>query len=430
MPKNIEDIIPSGRRSIRNIPIPKRREVPKVVESPAEEETPRLRIVDEPEDVERPEMPKRVKRGSRRGFAWAGGAVALVIVGFLIYAASAGATLSYKPKTADLTFNKDSYTAYQDASSGHLAYSVVKLSGDKSTSVPATGDESVSVKASGTVVIYNQQSVSQPLVKTTRLETSDGKIYRIQNDVTIPAKGSIEVVAVADQAGADYNIPLSDFTIPGFKGKPQFETVYARSKTTMTGGFVGTRKKVSDADLTTAKATLESELKSDLLSEARAQMPLDYVLFPDLSSISYSIIPDTSTGGTTATVKEHADLNAAIFKRSDLAQYLTVSKLGASNVGSAVEIPDYSKLNLAFVGGIAPDLTKADSIQIIVVGTAQARFITDERALAADLAGVRKADLDSILKRYPSIDTASVRFRPFWRSAFPTEPSKIKIERQ
>ncbi len=68
-------------------------------------------------------------------------------------------------------------------------------------------------KAEGSVTIYNEFSnAPQPLVATTRLETSDGKIFRIVKGVTVPGTtlvdgeikpGAIEVQVVADQPGSD-----------------------------------------------------------------------------------------------------------------------------------------------------------------------------------------------------------------------------------
>lgn len=426
MPKNIEDIVPSGRKSIRNISIPTRRPQPaKEIKTESDAEQVIIpRIVNEEYEEYTPRH-----SSSRKGGKWLAGGVALLLIAFLIFALQNSATLAYMPKTATLNFSNDTYAAYQSGTNGVLSYSVIKLSSEKSLSVPATGEETVNEKARGTVVIYNQQAVSQILVKTTRLETSDGKIYRIQNDVTVPAKGNLEVVAVADVAGATENIALSDFTLPGLKGSVRFDQVYGRSKTAMAGGFTGTRRKVSQADLAKAKSTLDAELKSELLSQARAQMPVDFILFPGLSSLSTELLPTENAGDENVNIKERGDLSAAIFKRGDLSQYLAMQKLGNQNVGSEVEITDFSKLTVTAVGGAPADFSKSNSIHMQLSGVADIRYITDETALAADLLGVDKSKVSLVLKKYPSISDASATIRPFWKSTFPTDVTKIKIER-
>ena len=377
-----------------------------------------------------PKLRPKPTRSFSFKWKWPSVVVGIIVVGFGGYAVMSGATLTYVSKVSALSFNGDTLVAYKTASGGQLAFNLIKLSGEKSVSVPATGEETVSESASGQVMIYNEQATAQKLVKTTRLETPDGKIFRIREDVTIPAKGSLEVTAFADKPGVDYNIGLSDFTLPGLKGSARFEQVYARSKTAITGGFVGQRKKVTDSDLAQAKSTLTTQLKDDLLNQVKAQIPADYVMFSGLTQINYELLPRQDAAGNSATVAMRGNLNAAIFKQGDLAQYLALEKLGVNNVPSEVEIADFSKITIVFDSQTSTDLLKDATIKIKVSGLATAKFLTDEKSLAADLIGVKKDNLNLVLKQYPSIDTATPVIRPFWKSTFPTDVNKIRIKEQ
>lgn len=428
MPRSIEDIIPSGKRSIRNIPVPARRatKTEKVKESEGEEvkitrrDTPRREVVEE--EVFHP----KVKNSNPKRKIYFAGSIGFVALIFFILSFFEGGTLIYTPKKVTATFTKDVYTAYQTPEEGKLSYSVIKLSGDKAVNVSASGEETVSEKASGTVVIYNEQTTAQALVSTTRLETGDGKIYRIQREVNIPAKGSVEVVALADVAGPSHNIGLSDFTIPGFKGTAKYEKVYARSKTAMTGGFTGTRKKVSETDLKNARGALEASIKDDLLTQARAQMPQGFIIYPDLAQITYEVLPVESAGENGAKITVRGHLNAVMFKQSVLSDFLIQEKLKLTS-GTA-SIPDLSALSIIFSGTQAGDLTKAESIRVEVSGSAQARYITDETLLARDLVGVEKDKVNQALSKYTSIEGVTVSVSPFWKSSFPSDATKIKIE--
>jgi hypothetical protein len=62
-------------------------------------------------------------------------------------------------------------------------------------------------------------------------------------------------------------------------------------------------------------------------------------------------------------------------------------------------------------------------------GSTAIEWVTDETALAGDLAGKSKSNLDTVLKAYPSIESASAVVRPFWKSSFPEDSKKIKIVR-
>lgn len=420
MPKNIDDIVvPINRKSIRSIPIPENRK------SNSEP------LIMRPRPSLHSYSPKYSKK-----FLWIGAVVAVLVLAFAVFSLFAGATVSYTPKSSQLTFSKDTYTAYKSGDKV-LLFSVIKLSEDKGVKTPASGEENVSLKASGTIVVYNNAGKNdQKLIKNTRFQATDGKIFRIPNEIIVPGQktqngttvpGSVETTVVADQPGVNYNIDLTDFTIPGFKGTPQFTTIYARSKTSMTGGFVGAMKKVSDADLKAANTTLGETLKGELMNQAKAQVPPDFIIYPNLVYISLSNLPQTNPTDSGVTVNLHADLYGVMFKKVDLISFLASKKL-TDTTSNPVNIPDLENLDLTFIGQTAKDLLKADQLNFQVDGTATAVYLTDENALRNDLTDKNKSDLDSILKKsYPSILKANAVVRPFWKSSFPSDPSKIKI---
>lgn len=472
MPRNVEDIIPSRKRSIRDVPVPEERRVrgrraedrePKggvaipihkqkepVIEEVVEEA--RHEHIESPREIEReterealmPRMKAPMYR-ERRGFAaslrskrtstWIIAGLAVLVLVFVVFSLLRSATLAYTPKSAPLKFENESFTAYKTGSDGVLLFSVVKISDTKGVAVPATGETQVSRKASGNIVVYNAASAEpQRLVKTTRFETPDGKIYRVQTDITIPGKtsagpGSLEITVVADQAGEAYNIGLTDFTVPGFKGDPKFKTVYARSKTPMTGGFVGMEKGVSPEALAQAKEELKASLKDQLIEEARAQVPADFVLYPTLSTITYEDGPQSSSTDKTVNVNESGSFYGVIFKKSDLAQYIKTKKLSIPE-NQAIEVIGLPELELAFDGAAPSDLLKSTQIDFKVNGTATAVWLTDETSLKKDLSGQSKNDLSIVLKNYPGILSADAIIRPFWKTSFPPLPADITVKKK
>ncbi len=420
MPKNIDDIVvPINRKSIRSIPIPENR-----------------KSNSEPLIMRPRSLPPSYSSKYSKKFLWIGAVIALLVLAFAAFSLFAGATVSYTPKSSSLAFSKDTYTAYKSGDKV-LLFSVIKLSEDKGVKTPASGEENVSLKASGTIVVYNNSGKNnQKLIKNTRFQSPDGKIFRIPNEIIVPGQktqngttvpGSIETTVVADQPGVDYNIDLTDFTIPGFKGTPQFTTIYARSKTQMTGGFVGAMKKVSEADLKAANTTLGETLKGELMNQAKAQVPPDFIIYPNLVYISYSNLPQTNPTDNGVTVNLHADLYGVMFKKVDLISFLASKKL-TDTEQNPVNIPDLENLDLTFVGQTAKDLLKADQLNFQVNGGATAVYLTDESSLRNDLTDKNKSDLDPILKKsYPSILNANAVVRPFWKSSFPSDSTKIKI---
>lgn len=481
MPKNIDDRISPepNRRSIRNIPIPEKRRKTDFVDSVAPASrfkadegelthkqrrstdiippTPRSstslrrstdvispepvyihKEEDELESLARVEIPKRrftdrpmKKRRYSKKMIYALFAV-LIVGGLAVFSLFSGATITYTPKSTPISFDKDVYTAHKSAQEGDLPFSVIKLSGDKGVEAKASGEEQVSNKASGQIIVYNNASADpQRLIRNTRFETPDGKVYRVQSDITVPGKkdgqpGALEITVYADQPGADYNIDLSDFTLPGLKGDPRFETVYARSKTPMTGGFVGVAKKVSEDDLSKAKSTLESSLRDELLTEAKAQVPDDFVLYPNLIQISYQDLPQTASTGDTATINEHADFYGVMFKRRDLNDFLADKKLQIQP--GEVNIQGLESLDISFVSTSTIDLLNTSEIEFELSGNTTAEAIIPEESLKNDLVGQPSDALKEISQtKYPNILSAHGVIRPFWKTSYPDDISKIKV---
>ncbi|MBX4181506.1 hypothetical protein KW807_01415 [Candidatus Parcubacteria bacterium] len=437
MPKKVEDMIaPERRRSIRNIPIPEgRRKNDRLYAElvPKKASSARATIG---EDLPPPSPPRKVpppfrRRGSRKKM-WLGVGATFIILAFAGLSFFSGATLSYVPKSAALSFSNDIYSA-EKTGTGGLLYSVVKLSRDKSLSAPAGGEVEVSRKASGTIVVYNDASAeAQKLIATTRFESPAGKVYRIKDAITVPGKtasgpGSVEATVYADEPGDSYNTGLTDFTLPGLEGTPRFKTIYARSKTPMAGGFVGMEKSVKAEDLTQAKNSLEQGLKDDLWKEAEAEVPGDFILFPSLSTFSFEDLPQ-SVSADGVNVNMRGELHAVMFKKSDLSGFLARKKITLSP-NDLVDIPSYDALTISFSGNPPADLLTASEINFKLSGATKVLWLTDEVALKADLAGKSKKEVPVILKNYSTISSANVSVRPFWKTSLPTDAQKIIIKK-
>lgn len=86
---------------------------------------------------------------------------------------------------------------------------------ETSDTFSSTGVKSSGGEITGKVKIINQSSKNQPLVATTRLLSSDNKLFRIKNTVNVPAGGSIEVDIYTDEVSENMALEPGKFTIPG-----------------------------------------------------------------------------------------------------------------------------------------------------------------------------------------------------------------------
>lgn len=137
-------------------------------------------------------------------------------------------------------------------------------------SVSGQAAKSEETTAAGKVRIVNNYSRDQTLIKTTRLLAPDGRLYRISSTVNVPSKGTVEVVAYADQPGKQSEfMGQMKFTIPGLAESLQ-KWIYAESAGSFTGGQK-TIKSLTTADLDAAGKELEQavleQAKKTLLAE-------------------------------------------------------------------------------------------------------------------------------------------------------------------
>jgi hypothetical protein len=439
MPKNIEDIVvPEKRKSIRDIPIPRKR-AENILHT---ETTSDMPAPDTIAPIYPPPPPRNnLTPPRRRSFPKKAVIILLVLIllltGLGVFASFSRATLVYTPKVQSINFDADLFSAERNGNGG-LTYNIMKISRDMGEEVVASGQEEVNEKASGTIVVYNNNSTAQNLIKETRFETSDAKIYKVAKDITIPARtivdgesrpGMLEVTVYADKPGESYNIGLVDFTVPGLKGTARYESIYARSKTVMTGGFVGTRKNVSESELTSAKLRLKESINSRILEEAKNQIEADFIMIPSFSTLTFEDLAQSVAGEGRVTVNMRGNFNVVVFKRNELSTYLGAEKVQFVS-GDSVGIDSLDSLTYILDNNISTDLLDSDKISFKVTGQALLVWRIDESALKKELAGKRKNEVGSIISNYPSISKAEVILKPFWKSSLPDDPLEIIVKKQ
>ena len=378
---------------------------------------------------------------SRRKVPWFYGlmlvSVLIVILFFLFSFLFTGARIVTFPRHEKIVVNGD-FTASTQKVLSNLSYEIMTLKSSQSQSVIATGREEVSLKASGRIVIYNDYNTAkQRLIRNTRFETKDGLIYRINESVVVPGQtiddrgkitpGSTEITIYADEPGEAYNIGLTDFTIPGFKGAPQFERFYARSKSPMQGGFVGEQLVVEESVQKRVQEELKATLSEKLLSETFSQVPEGFLLFEDAVFIDFESEPTLEQDGSVV-LTEKAVLYGVLFEEESFARHIAQNTFAGFD-DSPVELMNPEALSLTTLDKESLRPWENDIFTFSLVGNTTLIWLYDEERLKNDLAGRDKGAIHTILSGYPSIERAEVIIRPFWRRSFPETIEEIKIER-
>jgi len=362
--------------------------------------------------------------------------------GFVFLGKMSSATISVVLQNEYADINSD-IKAYKEPPSNGVAgavFEVMRLDAEESSPVTATGVAKGGQKASGKIIIYNNySSVPQKLIATTRFETKDGKTYRIPLAVVVPGMGSVETIVYADAPGENYNIGLAEFTVPGLKGNPRYEKVYAKSKTEMTGGSSGNARIVRQEDIASAKSEASAQIKKKLTEAFLKQKPDGYLLYDGAIKIEYvdnSGNPkagDIVSGGTSLFYKTKGSAVGYLLKKDSLSKALVKSNAkkltGKVDEGDDVGVDNLEALKMELVSADLP--VKADSqikeIAVNISGNAHFVWNLDAIKLAGVLAGQKIKDYSAVLSGYPNIKKASAVSKPSWWYKLPSNPSKIKI---
>ncbi|MES2953519.1 MAG: hypothetical protein V4674_03075 [Patescibacteria group bacterium] len=365
------------------------------------------------------------------------GLVLLGVVGFFFSASVFGsATLDIVQRSATVVVD-DAYSALRKEDPLAVHFEVMKIEDEATAQVPANGFSDVTKKATGTILVYNAFSAAeQRLVANTRFETADGKIYKADKAIVIPGMkgtvpGSVSAAVTAAEAGDAYNIGLVDFTVPGLKGTPKYEKIYARSKTEMKGGAQGKQKIAKDTDILDARHRLEESLRISLLEKAKKQTAEGYLFYEgaDFGTIAFARSDDSSASPDSLEVHAKGVLYGVILERTSLARAIAHKKIEGYG-GEAIDITNPEALTFAIANKESIDPEKVTAITLAFTGSADLRWTLDEAALRQDLVGVSKSDYGEVLKKYPTIEKAEALFSPPWIIRFPSNPEAIAIRRK
>ncbi len=364
--------------------------------------------------------------------------VELAIVGLLASIAInsyAHLTIYIFPRTIIIPAN-DLVVNAGNENGSDMPIKIMQIEAEKEKEVAVTEVKKTDTKASGKIVIFNDySSESQMLVKTTRFETPDGKIYRIDKNITVPGTtvkngkktpGSVEATVYADKIGPEYNIGLTDFTIPGFKGSPKYEKFYGRSKTPMTGGGSVNSPSLSEKDLQDAGEDLKKILSEELTAKVELKNPEGYIYFKEAHKIDFETAGQPSqdpAGQGKAVLKIKATLSTMLISKSDLEKFIISKREEQKNMNKvAIEIPG----ELIFTD--IKTNYESQTVSFVVRGNIKFKYLIDQEELKKSIIASSDKKLETILAKYPAIDGAHFDLSPDWWPVFPQKESKIMIE--
>ena len=227
----------------------------------------------------------------------------------------------------------------------------------------ATGKKLQDQKAQGIVAVFNKSKTPQVLIASTRLEAPDGKVYRIPKTIVVSGAktqggkttpGVLDVTVVADKPGVEYNLGLSDFTLPGLKGSPKYELVFARSKTEISGGASGEQIIVGKSDADAALTALMLRARAAAPELISRRIPKEEFLITE--SVEYvttkeSSVPPPGSPAEKFDFSAEGEIRGASVEMRALEEALLkdLPELAALG-GAAARIKNLDKLPMKLIG--------------------------------------------------------------------------------
>lgn len=324
-------------------------------------------------------------------------------------------------RTADI--ESDGRTDVSSADDAMLLVRILEKDKEVVLTVATTGKSGgTSQKARGTVVIYNNYGTDpQPLVATTRLETADGKLFRLVSGVTVPGMtgtggakepGAIEAEVIADQAGEEYNIGSSEFTIPGFKGGSKYEKFSAKSTKAMTGGGSSGASDlavVAAVDIDTAEREAKAKAKEDFLNEIRGELLPDERALDEQIDIAASVPIALPQIGTAANAFEYR----GVFRvRAFVFSERTIREKAESVVEKDIGGIRFRPVSVSITyGDSVPDFS-GGAVRLRAHASVTMESDIDRDMLKTALLGKNEDGIKQALHDFPAVKKINVIFRP------------------
>jgi hypothetical protein len=343
--------------------------------------------------------------------------------------------LSFHEKiTADIKFNQNN-PAFS-IEKRMIPARLVEEERSESQQFVSTGKFLKEVKAKGQIRVYNNYSTApQILVAGTRFISSEGKLFKSLAKVTIPgakydSKGKlqssyIDVEVEASEAGEDYNIAPSTFSIPGFVGTAKYTAFYGKSFSPMAGGFRGEVSQVTQGDLDRARETLATKILQDSRSSISNKIDNDFILLNEAIKEEVFEASSLLPAGAQAdsfNYQVKIKIKALVFKKSDLENFARDFILISTTEGKVIDEKslkvEYNQRAVDFDSG---------EIELDSNFSANVYQRINEREIKEVLKGKSPREASFILEAQPEISKVEIKFRPFPLPKISSNVEKIKL---
>lgn len=387
--------------------------------------------------------------------------VSLIFLLVIFYIALPGATIIITPKSdaieqstnvvfADFIANKsmlDRQTPKVLASYG------LDITIQRSMTHLSTGKIFQGQNARGVVTLINTRATPWQLLVKTRLQNSDGIVFRIGKPVTVPASGSLDTEVTADEfdafgqpIGTRGNVLPMRFFLPGLSPDNQ-KLLYGESKAPMSGGQTLVKKQISEDDIRAATERIKKELQQAINDELQKAVNEKSVLLAQTTKFALikgkgavkaedpviQIPPDLvgkplDQFEVTGEMKVHG----VYFNLKDLLEILTVELKTKKNPEKVLSAIDEASITYRIFE--SDDTNKILKVTATLKGIEQYDLDSSKPAgerliqkIKEHVLGKRLADAKDYIINLPEVSQVEIESWPVWAPTLPTVPDNIEV---
>jgi hypothetical protein len=306
----------------------------------------------------------------------------------------------------------------------NIAGSVEQIPVKQQKTYQATGAKILGDELDGQVTIINNYSQDKTLVATTRLLSPDGKLFRIKNQITVPAGGQTKVDIYVDAPTSSLAIAPTTFTIPGLWAGLQ-DKIYGKSDT----AFVyksNAQKFIQQSDIDKAL----QDLKASLIEKVNSQFTGNYRGY---DKVMAQVDKDSLLASTSAKANQKIDsfsyslsalVDVSAFQSADVLKMAQDKLISEMPAGEKLIGIDQSSLQYNLTGGDYKNGTV--DLEVPFTGTT-ALTDADTAVDKTKLVGLTGAQIQQYLEGLNKFSDIKLFFTPPFFNKAPSLVDRIKI---
>lgn len=354
-------------------------------------------------------------------------AVVLVALYFTLTKAIITITPNVREIKTDFILDMSSTPVDQNDSviGGKIEQKIIESSEKFKSTGKKTIETTVDANGLGSVTLFNNLSTKMDLVKKTRLQSKDGTIVRLKNEVSVLPLSSVEVEIYADSPETFTKLEIGKLVLPGLSDKLR-DSVYAENSK-----LISKETRVIDViekkDVEDAVLSLSNKMRQESVNNTKLEYSDEGpMIIAFVSEIPEKTV-DKAIGGEASEFTVNVKMRViSVFLDRDAVNKKIESRLKNSlKSGERIERLDYDKTKYIIE---KYDLeNKSAKVKVLAVGQVtidESHPILNKQKII----GANKKQVEIYFKSFDEVKDVSVMFTPFWVNAVPSMEDKTEIK--